>query len=121
YGAKVGGVWDAMLGEGRNFWYFASSDWHNRGIFGPDDRRSTQDFYPGEYARDFVNVHNKKGGPLRPQEIVDGLRSGDSFVANGQLIDRLSFVVCASKSRNGSRSDKAIATMAFEAAVNNTQ
>jgi hypothetical protein len=121
YGAKVGGVWDAMLGEGRNFWYFASSDWHNRGIFGPDDRRSTQDFYPGEYARDFVNVHNKKGGPLRPQEIVDGLRSGDSFVANGQLIDRLAFVVCASKSRNGSRSDKAIATLAFEAAVNNAE
>ena len=47
YGAQIGGVWDALLGEGRNCWFFASSDWHNRGIFGPDDRRSTQDFYPG--------------------------------------------------------------------------
>ncbi len=32
YGAQVGGVWDALLGEGRNFWFFASSDWHNRGM-----------------------------------------------------------------------------------------
>ena len=39
YGAQVGGLWDALLGEGRNFWFFASSDWHNRGIFSPDDRR----------------------------------------------------------------------------------
>ncbi len=56
YGAQVGGVWDALLGEGRNWWFFASSDWHNRGMFGPDDRRSSQDFYPGEYQRDYVMV-----------------------------------------------------------------
>ena len=58
YGAQVGGVWDALLGEGRNFWFFASSDWHNRGSFGPDDRRSTQDFYPGEYQRNYTMVRN---------------------------------------------------------------
>ncbi len=52
YGAQIGGVWDALLGEGRNWWFFASSDWHNRGMFGPDDRRSSQDFFPGEYQRD---------------------------------------------------------------------
>ena len=46
YGAQIGGVWDALLGEGRNWWFFASSDWHNRGMFGPDDRRTSQDFYP---------------------------------------------------------------------------
>ncbi|HEY0467970.1 MAG TPA: hypothetical protein VGC79_27410, partial [Polyangiaceae bacterium] len=56
YGGFVGGVWDALLGEGRNFWFFASSDWHNRGSFGPDDRRSTQDFYPGEYQRNYTMV-----------------------------------------------------------------
>ena len=32
---------------------------------------------------------------LTPQEIVDGLRSGNSFTASGQLIDRLAFVACA--------------------------
>ena len=39
YGAYIGGVWDALLGEGRNWWFFASSDSHNRGIFDSDDRR----------------------------------------------------------------------------------
>jgi hypothetical protein len=97
YGAQVGGVWDALLGEGRNFWFFASSDWHNRGSFGPDDRRTTQDFYPGEYQRDYVKVEANKTNPngvLTPAEIVDGLRSGNSWAASGQLIDRLAFVVC---------------------------
>jgi hypothetical protein len=102
YGAKVGGVWDALLGEGRGFWFFASSDWHNRGSFGPDDRRSTQDFYPGEYQRNFVMVKAPKGkkqyqslGQLKPQEIVDSLRAGDNWADSGQLIDRLAFVACA--------------------------
>lgn len=102
YGAKVGGVWDALLGEGRGFWFFASSDWHNRGSFGPDDRRSTQDFYPGEYQRNFVMVKAPQGkqqyrslGQLKPQEIVDSLRTGDNWVASGQLVDRLAFVACA--------------------------
>jgi hypothetical protein len=106
YGAQVGGVWDALLGEGRNWWFFASSDWHNRGSFGPDDRRSTQDFYPGEYQRDYVMVNNetgkgrfhdahKKAKVLTPDAIVDGLRSGNSWTDSGQLIDRLAFVACA--------------------------
>ena len=59
--AQIGGVWDALLGEGRNWWFFASSDWHNRGMFGPDDRRSSQDFYPGEYQRTYVKVGEGKG------------------------------------------------------------
>ena len=96
YGAQVGGVWDALLGEGRNFWFFASSDWHNRGIFGPDDRRSTQDFQPGEYQRNYTMVRNGSD-KLRPQTIVDGLRSGNNFAASGQLIDRLGFVACIGK------------------------
>ncbi|MDR2215804.1 MAG: hypothetical protein LBE59_08180 [Nevskiaceae bacterium] len=100
YGAHVGGVWDALLGEGRNWWFFASSDWHNRGSFSADDRRSTQDFLPGEYQRDFVLLPEKDTEARRrtqqvdPQQVVDGLRSGNSFTASGQLIDRLAFVVC---------------------------
>jgi len=118
YGAQVGGVWDALLGEGRNFWYFASSDWHNRGAFGPDDRRSTQDFYPGEYARDFVMVRNG-ADKLRPQTIVDGLRTGNSFAASGQLIDRLAFVACASYAGPAARSNAAVEALATAAATNN--
>ncbi len=100
YGAQVGGVWDALLGEGRNFWFFASSDWHNRGMFGPDDRRTSQDFYPGEYQRDYVMVrdqdgtrHGKSTSVLSPQEIVDGLRTGNGL--DGQRsADRPSLVRC---------------------------
>ncbi len=94
YGAVIGGVWDALLGEGRNFWFFASSDWHNRGIFSSDDRRSTQDFQPGEYQRNYTLVRNGSD-KLRPQTIVDGLRSGNNWAASGQLIDRFAFVACA--------------------------
>jgi hypothetical protein len=94
YAAQVGGVWDALLGEGRAWWFFASSDYHNRGSFGPDQRESTADFFPGEFTRDFVMVR-KGGNSLTAAGVIDGLRSGNSFVANGQLIDRLSFNVCA--------------------------
>ncbi|MEH6876348.1 MAG: hypothetical protein V7849_18360 [Candidatus Competibacter sp.] len=119
YGAIIGGVWDALLGEGRNWWFFASSDWHNRGSFGPDDRRSTQDFYPGEYQRDFVMVRNGKD-KLRPQTIVDGLRSGNSFVASGQLIDRLAFVACIGNPAAHGRSDQAVESLTVNAAFANT-
>lgn len=126
YGAQVGGVWDALLGEGRRFWFFASSDWHNRGSFGPDDRRSTQDFLPGEYQRNFTFIadgrgedgddRNKGKAPKQysPQQIVDGLRSGNNFADSGQLIDRLAFVACVGESQED------VAEMVEEAARDNT-
>lgn len=120
YGAQIGGVWDALLGEGRGYWFFASSDWHNRGMFGPDDRRSSQDFYPGEYQRDFVMVRHGHDGPppvMTPQQIVDGLRSGNSFTASGQLIDRLGFVACVAPKNE---SNAVFEAMALAAAVKNT-
>ena len=128
YGAQIGGVWDALLGEGRNFWFFASSDWHNRGSFGPDDRRSSQDFFPGEYQRNYTMVRNGdnegKGNrsetKLRPQEIVDGLRSGNNFAASGQLIDRLAFVACIGNPAPHGRSNSAVESMAVNAALDNT-
>lgn len=120
YGAQIGGVWDALLGEGRNWWFFASSDWHNRGSFGPDDRRSTQDFYPGEYQRNYTLVRNGGDAKLRPQTIVDGLRTGNTFVAAGQLIDRLAFVACASYPGPGARTNAAVEALALTAARNNT-
>jgi hypothetical protein len=120
YGAQVGGVWDALLGEGRNFWFFASSDWHNRGSFGPDDRRSTQDFFPGEYQRTAVMVRNGADPKLRPQMIVDGLRTGNAFSSSGQLIDRLAFVACASYPGPLARTNAAVQALAVSAATKNT-
>jgi len=119
YAAQVGGVWDALLGEGRNWWFFASSDWHNRGQFGPDDRRSTQDFYPGEYQRTHVMVRNG-ADKLRPQAIVDGLRTGNAWSASGQLIDRLAFVACTSYPGVGARTNASVEALAVAAATNGT-
>lgn len=120
YGAQVGGVWDALLGEGRNWWFFGSSDWHSRGSFHADDRRSTVDFYPGEYQRDFVMVRNGDDPKLRPETIVEGMRSGNSFVVTGQLIDRLAFIACASYPGIGQRSSAAVQQLAVNAAKGNT-
>ena len=75
--AKVGGLWDALLSEGRHFWLFANSDFHD----------VTNDFYPGEYQKTFINVPP----PSSAQAIADGLRSGNSFVVTGSLIDKLNF------------------------------
>jgi len=94
YAGRIGGVWDALLGEGRNWWFFASSDYHNRGQFGPDQRETSQDFYPGEYQKDYVMVR-KGTNNLSAEGIIDGLRSGNSFAGSGDLIDRLAFVACA--------------------------
>ena len=113
YGGILGGVWDALLGEGRNWWFFASSDWHNRGSFGPDDRRSSQDFYPGEYQRNYTLVRNG-ADKLRPQTIVDALRTGNNFTTSGQIIDRLGFVACVGKS------DGVVAEIASNGAINKT-
>jgi len=85
YGAKIGGLWDAMLGEGRNWFFFASSDFHNRGAFGPFVRQSTQDFYPGEYQKTYILRPTGYQLP-RPQTVVNGLRSGNSYSVMGDLI-----------------------------------
>jgi hypothetical protein len=77
YAAKVGGYWDALLGEGRRFWLFASSDFHNVG----------GDFWPGEYQKTYTWVADKNSA----QAIVNGLRSGNNFIVNGDLINGLDF------------------------------
>ncbi|MEO6080051.1 MAG: hypothetical protein ABIQ86_09770 [Steroidobacteraceae bacterium] len=119
YASQLGGVWDALLGEGRNWWFFASSDWHNRGSFGPDDTRTSQDFYPGEYQRTYTMVRNG-ADKLRPQSIVDGLRTGNAFASSGQLIDRLGFIACVSYPGLAARSNAAVEALAVAAATNNT-
>jgi hypothetical protein len=119
YAAQVGGVWDALLGEGRNWWFFASSDWHSRGAFGVDDRRSDNDFWPGEYQRNYAMVRTG-GARINPQSVVDGLRSGNNWVDSGQLIDRFAFVACASYAGPAFRSNAAVESLAVKAAQNNT-
>jgi hypothetical protein len=72
--AKVGGVMDALWGEGRRFWVVVDSDFHGTG----------NDFWPGEYAKTWVHVPERSGAGL-----VRGLRVGDLFAVEGDLVNGL--------------------------------
>ena len=82
HAAKVGGLWDALLSEGRRFWITALSDFHRHVSKGGND------FYPGEYNQTYIFMKEKTA-----QSFVDGLRSGNIFCVQGGLIDRLEFTV----------------------------
>lgn len=84
--AKVGGLWDSLLGEGRRFWIFVNSDFHSAA--------ADADFYPGEYAKTYVYARDNS-----PQAIVDALRSGNSFSVQGDLINALDFNVSAGSAK----------------------
>ena len=120
YSATIGHMWDALLGEGRDWWLFASSDFHSRSVPeyessdypAPDPNRpdplanpatlnsgwrgataSKADFWPGEYQKDYVLVkHNNKPSS---QDVLDGMRSGNSFIVEGDLIRGLKFTAKA--------------------------
>lgn len=84
--AKVGGLWDSLLGEKRHFWIFVNSDFHSAA--------ADADFYPGEYAKTYVFCKDNT-----PQSIVDGLRSGNSFAVQGDLINALDFTAQAGQAK----------------------
>lgn len=90
YIAEVGGLWDALLGEGRNWWTFVSSDFHSL----------NGDFWPGQYAKTWTWVPDDDGdGRYTLADVPGGLRSGNSFCVHGDLIDRLDFRVEAKNER----------------------
>lgn len=77
--AQLGGVWDAMLGEGRRWWITANSDSHRNLADGGED------FWPGQYSKTYVYARRD------PADIIDGLRHGRMFVTTGDLIAGLEF------------------------------
>jgi hypothetical protein len=84
--AVLGGVWDALLGEGRRFWITLGSDSH---IHYRETSHEGQDFWPGEFHKTYVlAVPNH-------DDILDGLRHGRVFVAAGDLITRLDVTASA--------------------------
>ena len=84
--AQVGGLWDALLGEGRHWFNYANSDYHRHWTVGGDD------FFPGEYQKTYVNaVDSDRDGEYSLNEIADGLRSGNAYFVHGDLIDALEF------------------------------
>jgi hypothetical protein len=80
--AEIGGTWDALLGEGRHFFTFVNSDFHH-----PD-----YDFWPGEYAKNLTYVQDTDhDGKYSQAELLEGLRSGNSFIVHGNLLTGLEF------------------------------
>lgn len=79
--AKVGGLWDTLLGEGRHFWNYGNSDYHFKTI----DTNSSG-YFPGEYAKTYSWVDG-----TGMQAVLEGLRSGKSFSVFGDLINALDF------------------------------
>lgn len=89
-------MWDALLGEGRRYGIFYSSDWHNRGAFGPFEPYSTNDAWPGEYQKIWAYARGGDGGYSyrTARAVVEGMRSLNSWSVMGDLIDELYFVMC---------------------------
>ncbi|MFC5401418.1 S-layer homology domain-containing protein [Cohnella soli] len=81
--AKVGGIWDSLLGEGRRFWNFTNSDFH----FKVSSNRSySSGYWPSEYSRNYTWV---EGNTFK--DVVEGMRSGKSYSVFGDLINALDF------------------------------
>lgn len=75
--AIVGGFWDSMLAEGRDWWITATSDSHVHYTEGGVD------FWPGEYSKTYVWAEKNHDA------ILDGIRGGRIFVTTGDLISEL--------------------------------
>lgn len=83
--ARLGGLWDAMLTEGRRWWITATSDSHRHW------REGGSDFWPGEYSKTYVKARHDYG------DVIDGLRKGRIFVATGDLVSQVDVTATGSR------------------------
>lgn len=81
--AKMGGFWDAMLGEGRSWWVTSTSDSHRHYTDGGED------FWPGEYSKTYVKAAHTY------DDVLDGLRNGRIFVTLGDLVSEVDVIASA--------------------------
>lgn len=103
--AKVGGFWDSMIGEGRDWWITSNSDSHIHYSEGGSD------FWPGEYSKTYVWSQNNY------DSIMTGIRSGNVFVTTGDLIDELYVTVSADDLTKASIGDTFAAPLNTELTV----
>lgn len=101
--ARVGGVWDALLGEGRRIWNLTDSDTHFK-IVGAN----SSGYFPGEYAKNYV-FNSAQGTPLA-KDLLAGLRSGKMFSAYGDLIYALDFNLASKDDRKEMGGDLKVAS-----------
>jgi len=81
--ARLGGLWDSMLGEGRHWWITANSDSHMNW------RKNGGDFWPGEYTKTYV------WSTPDHDSILQAIREGRVFVTTGDLISELDLTLAA--------------------------
>lgn len=94
YTAKVGGLWDALLGEGRHWFNFANGDYHTHYTV------NGADFYPGEYQKNHTYVTGKSArNHFSLNDIANGLRSGNSYLVMGDLVDYLDFSAASERGK----------------------
>jgi len=117
--AKVGGVWDALLGEGRRVWNLTDSDTHFKIVNG-----NSSGYFPGEYAKNYV-FNAAKGAPAM-KDVLQGLRSGKMFSVYGDLINALDFNLASKDDRKEmggelkvASGEKVIVTIRFKTPAKN--
>ena len=88
--AQTGGIWDALLSEGRHMWNFANADYHFKVS---SNGNYSSGYWPSEYSRNYTYVNDAKGDGYDVKDVVAGLRSGNSFSTYGDIIDKLDFTV----------------------------
>lgn len=86
----TGGVWDALLSEGRRFYNFANSDFHFKIS---TNKEYGSGYWPSEFSRNYTWVEKGKDGVYDFKDIVEGMRSGNSYSVNGELISDLQFTI----------------------------
>ncbi|MBA3944631.1 MAG: PHP domain-containing protein [Herpetosiphonaceae bacterium] len=123
--AKLGGLWDSLLGDGMRWWITANSDSHKyfndlqdvdntqfdaQGYVSEVDkyfqRPTYGDFRPGEYSRTYVIADQATHAG-----VMEALRAGHSFVVLGDLIDRLKFVIATTDGHGQHAGDTTTAGM----------
>ena len=88
--AVTGGVWDALLSEGRKFYNFANSDFHFKVS---SNEQYSSGYWASEYSANHVWVEPGEDETFTFSDVVDGLRSGNAYAVYGNLISDLSFTV----------------------------
>jgi hypothetical protein len=84
--ARLGGVWDSMLSEGRRWWVTGVSDSHGHYT------DNWADFWPGQYAKTYVYAEKNY------DSVFAALKAGQVFVTTGDLIDALDVEVAVKNS-----------------------
>ena len=88
--AVTGGVWDALLSEGRKFYNFANSDFHFKIS---SNEQYSSGYWASEFSNNYTWVEPGNDGQFTFSDVVEGMRSGNSYAVKGNLISDLTFTV----------------------------